>query len=385
MIAKDTGHKDTFESETDNRLLPDIVIYPTHDTAKDAYLLQETDASVPIENDCNKGKGKRTANQAIEDERQPYKAKTSWNHMLLMFEVKADRYRTGFGMDAKEKFLPTGKERQRARGQHADYITQMLTHQHLLYAFQVVTCKRRARLLRWDRAGIVVSESFDIINKNSPLHRFLFRFSKMVDFQRGADPTATLASDAEAKLMRDQIDKLPERSYVRERLRLATTPGHPIYKLEFLPEHYPKGTRGNPHKQSRYFLVGNPDFASPSPTGRATKNYVAYDMFDDRIVYLKDTWRPPTTPGVHPEREVYESLKKHEVPFVAHLVCGGDVQGENVQKTTTQNYGRLDHRIHYRIVVEEVCRPLKAYWDSHALVYTVLCALLGVSYSHLKY
>lgn len=46
-------------------------------------------------------------------------------------------------------------------------------------------------------------------------------------------------------------------------------------------------------------------------------------------------------PSIHNEcilKEVYEGLAEHKVPYVAHLICRGDVEGKDKQMTITQNY-----------------------------------------------
>lgn len=285
-------------------MLPDIIIYPINDAARKAYTGQDNDNANSVNDNTAKDKGKQVASEddenleetkditereALAQKRKPFRGHISWDHMLLMIEVKADSSTRPFGSES-EDIRPVGDERKKSRGQLAEYITAMLSHQHLLFAFQVQIYRCEVRLLRWDRSGVLISKPFNILGKYSPLHRFLFRFSKMSDVECGADLTASLASTKEITLMKDcfRDSKFPKS--IKQRFALATMPNCPIYKLKFLPEHYPK-TTPECDRMERDFIVGGTDFFSPSPTGRATKNYIAYDVMGKRIIYLKDTWR----------------------------------------------------------------------------------------------
>lgn len=207
FAVKDTKYYD--QVNKDAKILPDIVIYLIDEAAKKAYTWRDQeDKSDSVNDTLEKDKGKQVASKddnsketreitpkdTLTQKHEPFKAHTSWDYMLLMIEVKADSRRKPF---TSKSIRPNSDERKKSRGQLAEHIAAMLSHQHLLYAYQVELCKCEARLLRWDRAGVLISKSFNILGKHSPLHRFLFQFSKLDKLQRGADPTASLASDEE--------------------------------------------------------------------------------------------------------------------------------------------------------------------------------------------
>lgn len=124
--------------------------------------------------------------------------------------------------------------------------------------------------------------------------------------------------------------------------------------------------------------------------GRATKGYVAYDMEEDRLCFLKDQWRTNCR-GSHPELETYAHLNKHNVSRVATAIAGGDVEEENhgVHRTVSQEYIKRYRnsadvqipveRIHTRVVLREVGRPMDQYADSLDLIRICGHALLGTS------
>lgn len=137
-------------------------------------------------------------------------------------------------------------------------------------------------------------------------------------------------------------------------------------------------------------LIGKYRVGCWSPIGRGTKGYVAYVVEMDRLVFVKDTWRP-NSEKITPELERYRELHKHEVKYVAQAVGGGDVYhvgggpgGNHVRpghiRTRFQEFDKrrpIVERIKYRVVVETLGLPLQDYLDSFALTRTVFCAFIG--------
>lgn len=135
------------------------------------------------------------------------------------------------------------------------------------------------------------------------------------------------------------------------------------------------------------FLVGTPRHATRSPTGRGGKGYVAYDLDRNKCAFLKDYWYA-LSKTVHPETEVYQRLRAHQVSNIATLVAGGDVGHSSalqLQETITQDYlpieGRPAKRRHHRFVVKEVGRPLETYRTDRQLHKIVSHALIGKSFN----
>lgn len=140
---------------------------------------------------------------------------------------------------------------------------------------------------------------------------------------------------------------------------------------------------------TKSFLIGQPVSNQYSLTGRATRGYVAYDIEDNTLVFLKDQWRSHAKSN-HPELETYRRLEKHNVSFVATAIAGGDVIDPRTggpQTTVSQKYlEKYSHmpdsavptaRIHTRLVVHQVGRPLEEYRNSIELIWICLQALSG--------
>ena len=79
-------------------------------------------------------------------------------------------------------------------------------------------------------------------------------------------------------------------------------------------------------------LIGKYRVGSDSPTGRATKGYIAYVVGLRRLLFLKTSWRPVSA-NVTPEAERYRNLYAHDVPYIAKLISAADTQNNRKSKT----------------------------------------------------
>lgn len=126
-------------------------------------------------------------------------------------------------------------------------------------------------------------------------------------------------------------------------------------------------------------------FATPSsPFGRTTRAYLGLDVSRDKLVFVKDYWRP-TDPATSPEMDVYEDMKRRGVPHLPHVLLGGDVpdDGEGFQSTLAQNWGIRDEDgvkaalkgyRHHRIV-QDIAFSLSSVANSRELVMAIRNAI----------
>lgn len=131
------------------------------------------------------------------------------------------------------------------------------------------------------------------------------------------------------------------------------------------------------------YLIGQPVSAQCKPVGRATKAYVGFDLEDNRLVFIKDQWRA-NAPGAHPEIETYQRLRTSNVPCVATCLGGGDVVSSDqhgFQRTVNHRYlsPGIDEceRVHARLILKEIGRPLETYRNSGELITVTYHAFLG--------
>ncbi|KAM5536953.1 hypothetical protein V8D89_009382 [Ganoderma adspersum] len=265
-----------------------------------------------------------------------------------------------------------------ALGQFAGYQLNIFTHQPRCFLYGIYVRKKGARMIYCDRTGARVSEEFDWTSNDSFLHTFVWKLAHMSLEQLGFDPTAELATDAErAEIQTARGDNtlLP---HVVEAVNNAFDERYPVYKLRitigepFPDEGFPaqdpvtqSATAPEQMTKEHYFLVARPHFHTDALVGRCTKCYIAYDPEGQRFCFLKDYWRPMVTNRARPEHLVYNRLHSARTPFIATLICGGDVGGPRNQMTHVQDNlpskNRPVPRFHYRIAIAEIGRPLKTF------------------------
>ncbi|PCH36481.1 hypothetical protein WOLCODRAFT_146288 [Wolfiporia cocos MD-104 SS10] len=381
LIASDTGsHTDSADKA--NRYRPDVSIFPTFDAAKKAYTLEPKDTRATSE--------------------RAYLARTSWSYVLIPVEVKAGADGSAFLWDDQGGFLRDGDGGLEALGQLVHYAFLTFRYQHRTSLFMVVTCRHRARIIRWDRSSAVVTRPFEFAGDSNALLNFFYKFSKLSDAQRGLDTSAVLATKDEEDTLKQSQHLIPEAQ--RDLFKEITEHGRPIYKItipasDIIPPARlrptkptskqsegsapPTGSSAAPvadpvasvaeTQQARTFFIGKPRFTSDSTTGRSTRGYVAYDMLTHRLVFLKDTWR---SENARAEHEVYVHLWKCGVQHIATPLSGGDVRDDAIQKTRSQECDpRLQGRVHYRLIVLEVGKPLKEYEEEFSMVMFIEQAL----------
>ncbi|KAF9814321.1 hypothetical protein IEO21_05164 [Rhodonia placenta] len=314
---------------------------------------------------------------------------------------------------------------QEMRGRIAHCASEVVRHQHRVFCFLIVICRREARLLRHDRAGIVFTRPFDLVDGPMPLYSFLYRLNNMSRRERGYDPTVALATEEEVDAMRACTDALPKDDYRLRRWEKAFVPKRPVHKVMVPQEHvvsvkawqasgeakvaasassanmgslsedpdpFGPGTSSTagttskartapkacnrPAVHYRCFLICKHDFSSDSPIGRGTRGYLAYDMKTGKFVYLKDSWRVSTG---NSEIKVYQHLHEHGVENIATPICGGDVVDINgtPHRTLAQKYNRKAEYVHCRLVVEEIGESILDYPTSKDLVAVMYGALVA--------
>ncbi|KAI1781850.1 hypothetical protein LXA43DRAFT_1054317 [Ganoderma leucocontextum] len=226
--------------------------------------------------------------------------------------------------------------------------------------------------------------------------------------------------DAERPIEESELDGPLVFEYVRAMFWKSLVGDWPRYRVQV-------GCR----EETRDYLVGKPTFRASEMFGRGTLGYVAYDCKTHRFVWLKDAWRASYMIA-ETEGDVLRKLNASGVQYVPTLVCDGDVRDQTTitadwweQKhfdpstpirpspslasgssttlassaspgsrkrkrahaTPTSQHGKCSpnatmhsdcpfrqHK-HYRVVVEEVCMPLRNFQYGRQLVSVVLDSL----------
>ena len=289
------------------RLLPeDMIFVPTPTKAdRNEPTKQKMDAALyPTRHAPNDGRG------------------ADWSRVELSFEFKNH---TDDPFD--ETFPGNDPADSEHRASNLDLILShaklVFDHQHRTHHFTVIIFGRMARIVRWDRAGALITEKFDYKKEPHILGKFLFCYSRSDAVARGHDPTAVRVEPGtkEWDLMSSRAEQslLRHSRAVEEDARIAfqhsVAQGQPRWKLAV-----------NTEKGAMHFLVGRPDFSASVLIGRGTRGYVAIDMEDPQgsLVYLKDVWRVDHE-RIKQEGKILAALNEKDVLFIPHLVCHGDV------------------------------------------------------------
>ena len=265
------------------------------------------------------------------------------------------------------------------------YSTRMQMYQFRTCVFSVGIFGEVARLFRWDRAGAIVSAPIKYSTPgNRELAEFFYRFDRMNPAQRGWDPTVCDATPEDIAAFAQAIQTVVGGGNTAPLKSLLESVG----QLDDYPRKKINITYGAGKRAS--YIVGRPSVTAKSPTGRATRGFVAMDAETRGLVFLKDSWRPDMA-GVKSEGHWYKRLKGGE--YIAAFSHGSDVgrvkrgaKGDKVhpQRTITQNYLKrysntrgMMGSIHYRTVQSEFYIPLKMFKDSKNLTQIMHDAVLG--------
>jgi Fungal protein kinase len=276
-------------------------------------------------------------------------------------------------------------------GQLVAYTSALHRSQFRIFSFSIILFGGTGRLLRWDRSGAIYTEPFNWAADHDTLFEFIWRFNFLSDVDRGFDTTVTSVDDDEAEAA---LSKL--RTYKSLENVVRTD----LYKLLV---HDDIATDEPP----RSYITPSAIWATDALFGRSTFGYIAYDVANTNLVYLKDFWRTDH-PGIQKEGDVYRALHNAQVPNIARLGRASDVplspQRANtlpldVQRTKTQDYvkggvlghewcpgqPRVDPYVHYRLVLETLGQPLNTFKSTRQLCEVIRDAIVGKGFHCLPF
>ncbi|KAJ3477492.1 hypothetical protein NLI96_g10425 [Meripilus lineatus] len=264
------------------------------------------------------------------------------------------------------------------RGQLTSYVEKLFENQQRTHVFSIYIDGPQVYLIRWDRAGAVIASPFDLLKEYHKLHEFLSRVATMTPAQLGYDDSIRPAQPSEAQMFLDFTTTDPvHQAYLEEARATRGGVDAAISVVQIA------GCDGRPNLRLAF---GRPRLMGRGIVGRATRAYIAYDLDNQRLVFLKDYWQPYSE-SYHPELQTYDKLRKANVQYIATPLGGGEVDDSanpgSAQRTITQDYlsKALGHecpyspRKHYRLVLEEVAQPLEDYKNPTEMVAAVYFAV----------
>ncbi|EKM57016.1 uncharacterized protein PHACADRAFT_254482 [Phanerochaete carnosa HHB-10118-sp] len=297
----------------------------------------------------------------------------------------------------------------KARAQHAKYAAQIMLRQHRLHVISFYISGEWIRAFRWDQAGCVMTDAVNLVDNPDDFYDLLYCLGNLPDRLSGYDETVTRASENDIRLLRDYTSENDDLQRARSDM-LENTRFHPIYKVTCpaVRPRKPKERDKNAENEDedgdssrgagrsdntepkedeagpseRAFLIGKLTAGHGAPIGRCTRGYIAFDLWRKDFCFLKDQWRSSVRRS---ELDVYMRLHENGVRCIATPIAGGDVCGmlRSPQYTKAQRYLAPPSkqpalmRIHTRLVVEEVGKPLEAYADTVQLFEACTYAVIG--------
>ena len=240
-------------------------------------------------------------------------------------------------------------------GQITLYATAHMAAQFRTHVFSLLIFPKYARLLRWDRAGVVVTERIPVVE--STLAEFYWRYSHATPAVRGYDTSVERVLDpAKAKT-------------VRETLEFDGDEECKLFLLKLGENGYVVG------KKPVYMGMS-------SPTGRSTRTFRAFCEQSQKPVFLKDTWRVVIA-GQLPEHQIYLKLHAKKVRNIAQLKEGADIlthktiTHEAAEMFPGKDFPKIRKFRHYRLALDDIGRDLRAFSSVKEFVKAIHDATIG--------
>jgi hypothetical protein len=280
-------------------------------------------------------------------------------------------------------------------GELISYAVAHMSCGFFTHTFSLAIFGERARFLRWDRAGAVVSEAFDY-TKETQLVEFLLRFDQLPPEQRGRDLSITSPVDADRKRVEEALKASQAAMGLDRDLNDSGSIEsiEPDTFIEYLVNDTMTG-------RTRRFVGAPPTQLVLSLQGRASRGAPVLDVETGAVCYLKDTWRINSNKQPA-EGDTYECLRKANVAHIAKVVAHGDViTDESTAQCNASDYlrtnchvtqsdrisrsnetwctlkPRLQGYIHYRIVLDTVGCNYTSFRSTKELLSVTIDAIRG--------
>ncbi|KAI0645293.1 hypothetical protein C8Q79DRAFT_1104751 [Trametes meyenii] len=303
---------------------------------------------------------------------------TDWSNIEVSIECKSGTDKDPFD-DTEPDGQVLSELRKETLGQILGYLQFIFDRQQRMFLFMVLILGSYARVVRVDRSGIFVTKRLNYLTDGEPLAEFFWRFARLSSTEQGQDPTAErIAHDSSyANLLKAKVLSMNKDDYRRGLLEATLDKKWPWWLLSF---------KDQETKNVRKFVVGKPNFTSPGVAGRGTRGFIALDLEKpmDSPVYLKDAWRV-VHDDIEKEGNTLKRLNNVNASYVPTLEAHGDLDG---QTTVSQDLWfkyrpsisphtpcPLKKHTHYRIVVQEVGKPLTEIASGYDLINALYCCI----------
>ncbi len=320
--------------------------------------------------------------------------RTDWSQIDLCIECKLHSTNQDPFDEKKPENEPEAQERREVLGQILSYAELVFKHQQRTFHYMLLLFRESARIILFDHSGIVVTKKVKYATDGAQLTEFLVRYGRLKSAEyKGNDPTAVRieTTDPLHTLVHEYANlasvQKGKDNHAAKLFQASLVDSWPLWRLQVYDE------RTETH---HWFAVGKPHFQAPGVAGRGTRGYVALPLDDDTckpplddqgkpaqpFVYLKDAWRIDH-PSLQKEGLVLEALNRAHVQYVPTALYHGDlpeqatISYENWSKVRPGETCKLKAHRHYRLVVEEVGKPLSEFQSGAGLVIAILHVVQG--------
>ncbi|KAH7103498.1 hypothetical protein BKA62DRAFT_697110 [Auriculariales sp. MPI-PUGE-AT-0066] len=265
--------------------------------------------------------------------------------------------------DTCETFVLTTNSARHTLGQMGQMFYNVMSKQNRTHLFSLfILSTGWARIIRWDRAVVLVSASFNFTESQpSVLGEFFHRISRVPRNVLGHDTTVRPATEIEARQAAPHLDDFKTNHQIYEETPRFQAAEEIVDLDEYIAIEVPD------RSSHRVVIARKLTRVVEDPMSRATRGYAVYDLADKRMAYLKDSW--PAASHVTHEHEVLQKLNGKKVPYIPTFICGGPVLGQHSSGPTIAeghdvscdwNKGcvKFEQRVHQRFLVREIGKPL---------------------------
>ncbi|KAF9530094.1 hypothetical protein CPB83DRAFT_893017 [Crepidotus variabilis] len=250
-------------------------------------------------------------------------------------------------------------------------MTEMCERQYRTHVFMIFFQDPHVRFLRGDRAGVIVSEAVNYRTNSRNLAEFFWRFSQASDPRRGMDTTVQPASTQEVQIAATKLAQWK--------------PGFEctVVKID-VPQS--NGT-------IRQVLAWHTKSSSESLTGRGTRAIPVWDIQEENIYFLKDSWRAE---HLEQESDILRDLHINRVKNIPQIIAGRDLYNPadpSYHRTITQDYANaewhtgsvsqhdlpMEGRVHHRLLEDFILESISACKTAKEMVIVIYDALVAHS------
>ncbi|VDC00191.1 unnamed protein product [Peniophora sp. CBMAI 1063] len=281
-----------------------------------------------------------------------------------------------------------------ARGQASTYVLHQFGRQSRTSVTSILILENWARLLRYDHAGVVVSERFDWrANDGELLAEFLSRLEHGTPQEEGIDDSVgdlSVFGGEDSDVVKDARKAMQE--FSDGMIAVPITDDAPLRSVECWDDSQ-LGDDGMP--KSRTLIATQPLGLNFSIVGRYTVSFIGYDVEKHCAYWVKDSW-PINDPEFTKEGKIYKRLVDAGVPHLAEVECAGEVRwkaNKTVQRTRTDEFvkegwsgltANVHPLSHYRILFRDIGRPVSKFECTQQLVTALSHAVKAHSVAYEK-